>query len=284
MQSYQRSILVTQIKSKALGMLGASNFTNMGDLRHDLWPQGLGPGSQQGISPPPKTARFPVPSWFPICPITWVFERCSRLSFFILLSLTWPVASITFSCGCNAAACKALAHSPARRHRLGCLRLIASIGLRSRRDRCSLVVVCIMAVCGGSHRAQPLLTSHRRAERHCPRRLENPSREVTESTERGPNRCYSLTLLATRMYLPLSPGPVSKIPSSPAGVQGRLASDRWPGLRVVAMGVAHDCHAQVFGMCARTLESRLADGSGLVLRASMAHPCSPCSDHDSCHG
>ena len=131
---------------------------------------------------------------------------------------------------------------------------------------------------------QPLLTSHRRAERHCPRRLENPSREVTESTERGPNRCYSLTLLATRMYLPLSPGPVSKIPSSPAGVQGRLASDRWPGLRVVAMGVAHDCHAQVFGMCARTLESRLADGSGLVLRASMAHPCSPCSDHDSLHG
>ena len=177
-----------------------------------------------------------------------------------------------------------LAHSPARPHRLGCLRLIASIGLRSRRDRCSLVVVCIMAVCGGSHRAQPLLTSHRRAERQCPRRLENPSREVTESTERGPNRCYSLTLLATRMYLPLSPGPVSKIPSSPAGVQGRLASDRWPGLRVVAMGVAHDCHAQVFGMCARTLESRLADGSGLVLRASMAHPCSPCSDHDSCHG
>ena len=130
-----------------------------------------------------------------------------------------------------------------------------------------------------------VVNSHRRArERQCPRRLENPSREVTESTERGPNRCYSLTLLATRMYLPLSPGPVSKIPSSPAGVQGRLASDRWPGLRVVAMGVAHDCHAQVFGMCARTLESRLADGSGLVLRASMAHPCSPCSDHDSLHG
>ena len=177
---------------------------------------------------------FVIPTW--IFTLTYFQQKyCPRL--LCLKTITWYMKSQfgydnIFPCNTREEKIYRrycpwrLAHSPARRHRLGCLRLIASIGLRSRRDRCSLVVVCIMAVCGGSHRAQPLLTSHRRAERQCPRRLENPSREVTESTERGPNRCYSLTLLATRMYLPLSPGPVSKIPSSPAGVQAGARSPR----------------------------------------------------------